>query len=85
LYSDDDSQCILNKAAFSPNNLIELATIQDVPLRLGYLISKGSDLDMSQSLLFLLRCLVDTLQNGFEDIESDTADDLAENELKLYF
>lgn len=84
LYSDGDNQCILNKAVFSPNNLIDLTTIQDVPLRLDYLID-GSDLDMSQPLLFPLRRLIHRLQNGFEDIESDRADDLAENELRRYF
>lgn len=83
-YSDGDDQCLLNKAAFSPNNLIDLTTIQDVPLRLDHLMPDGSDLDMSQPLLFPLERLVQTLQNGFDDIESDRADDLAENALKKY-
>lgn len=83
LYSDGDSQCILEKAAFSPNNLIDLTTIQDIPLRLDYLVPDGSDL--CQPLLFPLRRLVHTLQNDFEDIESDRVDDLAENELKKHF
>lgn len=69
----------------SPKNLIYLTTIQDVPLRLDYLIPDGSDLDMSQPLLFSLQRLVYTLQNGFEDIESDRADDLADNELEKHF
>lgn len=74
----------MNKAAFLPNNLINLTTIQDIPLRLDYLIPDGSDLDMSQPLLFTLSCLVHILQNGFEDIEIDRADDLAKNELEKY-
>jgi hypothetical protein len=37
---------------------------------------------MSQPLLFPLRRLVDTLQNGFEVIESDRAELLAEKEQK---
>ncbi|KAF3389684.1 hypothetical protein DPV78_011667 [Talaromyces pinophilus] len=83
-YSKGDNQCLLNKAAFSPDNLIDLTTIQDVPLRLDHLMPDGSDLDMSQPLLFPLRRLVQTLQNGFDDIESDRVDDLAENALKKY-
>ncbi|GAD97168.1 hypothetical protein TSTA_041500 [Paecilomyces variotii No. 5] len=47
-YSDGDRQCILNKAVFSPGNLIDLTTINDVPLRLEHLMPAGSDLDMSQ-------------------------------------
>ncbi|EED14672.1 hypothetical protein TSTA_041500 [Talaromyces stipitatus ATCC 10500] len=34
-YSDDDKQCILNKAVFLPGNLIDLTTIQDVPFEVG--------------------------------------------------
>lgn len=81
-YSKGDNQCLLNKAAFSPDNLIDLTTIQDVPLRLDHLMPDGIDLDMSQPLVFLLRRLVQILQNGFDDIESDRVDDLAENALK---
>lgn len=84
-YSDGDNQCNLNKAAFSPNNLIDLTTIQDVPLKLDHLITEGSSLDMSQPLLFPLRCLVHTLQNGFEGIEIFRANNLLDNELRSYY
>jgi hypothetical protein len=81
-YSDQDKQCILNKAVFSPGNLIDLTTINDVPLRLEHLMPAGSDLDVSQHLSFPLRRLVDTLQNGFGNIEIQRASDLAKNKLK---
>lgn len=86
-YSDGDRQCILNEAAFSPGKLIDLTTsgIQDIPLRLDYLMPSGSDFDMSQPLLFPLRHLVHTLQNGLEDIEIQRASNLAKEEHKKYF
>lgn len=74
----------MNKAAFSPDNLIDLATIHDVPLRLEHLMPAGSDFDVSQRLSFPLTLLVDTLQNGFEDIEIDRANLIAEKEKKKY-
>lgn len=83
-YSDGNNQCLLNKAEFSPNTLIGLTTIQDVPLRLDHLIPNGNHLGMSQPLLFPLRRLVHTLQNGLEDIEIDRASALAKNERKKY-
>ncbi|KAI7969098.1 hypothetical protein EIK77_006003 [Talaromyces pinophilus] len=83
-YSDGDRQCILNDAAFSPGKLIDLTTIQDIPLRLDYLMPSGSDFDLSQPLLFPLRHLVHTLQNGFEDIEIQRASKLAKEEHKKY-
>ena len=83
-YSDGDKQCILNEAAFSSGKLIDLTTIQDIPLRLDYLMPSGSDFDMSQPLLFPLRHLVHTLQNGFEDIEIQRASKLAKEEHKKY-
>lgn len=83
-YSDGDRQCVLNQAEFSPNSLIDPTTIQDVPLRLDYLIPDGSDLDTGEPLLFPLQHLVRTLQNGFEDIEIDRAQLLAREEMKKY-
>jgi hypothetical protein len=74
----------LNKAAFSPGNLIDLTTINDVPLRLEHLIPAGSDFDMSQHLSFPLTRLVDTLQNGFGDVEIERASHLAEDKKKKY-
>lgn len=81
-YSDGDTQCILNKAAFSPGNLIDLTTINDVPLRLEHLVPAGSNFDISQHLSFPLGCLVDTLQNGIGNIEIQRVSDLAKNKLK---
>jgi hypothetical protein len=81
-YSDGDRQCILNKAVFSPDNLIDLTTINDVPLRLEHLMPDRSDLDVGEHLLFPLRHLVDTLQNSFEDIEIQRASHLAKDKLK---
>jgi len=63
-YSDGVRQCILDKAAFSRDNPIDLTTINDVPLRLEHLML-GSDLDVSQHLSFPVRLLVETLQKGF--------------------
>jgi hypothetical protein len=83
-YSDHDEQCILNKAAFSQDNKINLTTVQDIPLRLEHLMPAGSRLDVTQPLLFPLRRLVDTLQNGFEHVEIQRASDLAQNAQKKY-
>ena len=74
----------MNKAAFSPNNLIDLTTISDVPLRLEHLMPDGRDLDEGQRLFFPLRHLVDTLQHGFEDVEMQRASHLAKVKLKKY-
>jgi hypothetical protein len=81
-YSDHDRQYILNKATFSPGNLINLTTINNVPLRLEHLMPNGSDLDVSQHLSFPLRPLVKSLQNGFEHIEIQRASHLAKDKLK---
>lgn len=81
-YSDGNRQCILDGAKFSPDNLIDLTTVEDVPLPLGHLIPDVTDrdLDPSQRVIIPLRRLVDTLQHGFEDIEWERACDLAWDE-----
>lgn len=73
---------IMNKVAFSPDNNIDLTTIEDVPLRLKHLMPAGSDLDVAQSLSFPWRRLVDKLQNGFKHVEMQRASDSAQNEQK---
>lgn len=85
-YSDHDRRCIMNKATFSPGNLVDLTTIQDYPLRLEHLMPNGSDLDADQHLhvSFPMRRLVDTLQSGLEDVEIERASDLAHEEKKKY-
>ncbi|OKL55671.1 hypothetical protein UA08_09025 [Talaromyces atroroseus] len=83
-YSDGNRQCILNKAVFAPGNLIDLATIKDIPLRLSGLMPGREHLDRDEPLFFPLRELVNTLQNGFEDVEIQRASDLAENKKKKY-
>ena len=80
-YSDGVRQCILNKAAFSRDNLIDLTTINDAPLRLEHLMP-GSDLGASQHLAFPLRLLVETLQKGFRHVEIQRASQLAKDKLK---
>lgn len=80
-YSGGVRQRILNKAAFSRDNLIDLTTINDVPLRLEHLMP-GSDLDASQRLSFPLRLLVETLQKGFRHVEMQRAGQLAKDKLK---
>ena len=80
-YSDGIRQCILNKAAFSQENLIDLTTINDVPLRLEHPMP-GSESDASQHLLFPLRLLVETLQKGFRHAEIQRAGQLARDKLK---
>lgn len=77
-YSDGVRQCILNKAAFSRDNLIDLTTINDVPLRLEHLMP-GSDLDAGQHISFPLRLLVGTLQQGFPEVEIQRATQLAKD------
>lgn len=77
-YSDGDRQYILSEAAFSPSKLIDLTTVQDVPLRMDYLMPDGSVFDMSEPLLFPLRQLVDKLQNGLGNVEIDRAGFLAD-------
>ncbi|KAH8697893.1 hypothetical protein BGW36DRAFT_397510 [Talaromyces proteolyticus] len=37
-YSDGYRQCILDKGMFSPDNMIDLTTIEDIPLRLKHLM-----------------------------------------------
>jgi hypothetical protein len=72
----------LEQGCLFTRNLIDLTTINNVPLRLEHLMPDGSDLDVSQHLSFPLRRLVDTLQNSFESIEIQRASDLAKNKLK---
>ncbi|KAH8692373.1 hypothetical protein BGW36DRAFT_363365 [Talaromyces proteolyticus] len=84
-YNDGDNHCILDKAAFSPGRLIDLTTIEDIPLRLGHLMPDGGHLDEDRRLLFPLKNLVDTLQHGFENTEIDRVNDLATDIKKKYF
>lgn len=81
-YSDGDQQCILNKAAFSPDNLIDIKFINDVPLRMELLLPNGSDSAVSQQLSFPLKDLVNILQRGFGKVEIQRARHLAKNKLK---
>lgn len=85
-YSDHDRRCIMKKATFSPGNLIDITTIQDYPLRLEHLMPNGGDLDADQHphLSFPMRCLVDSLQSGFEDVEVERASELADDKKKKY-
>lgn len=82
-YSDGVRQRILDKAAFSRDNPIDLTKINDVPLRLEHLML-GSDLDVSQHLSFPLRLLVETMQKGFRHVEIQRASQLAKDKLKLF-
>lgn len=85
-YSDHDRRCTMNKATFSPGNLIDLTTIQDYPLTMGHLMPKGSDVDAGEHLRlsFPMRHLVNTLQRGLRKVEIDRASDLADEEKKKY-
>lgn len=82
-YSDDDRQCIY-EAAFSPDKLIDTTNIVDVSLRMEHLMPDGSDSDIDQPLLFPLSDLVHLLQNGFETLERERANNLANIERKKY-
>jgi hypothetical protein len=81
-YSDHDRRCIMNKATFSPGNLIDLTTIQDYPLRMGHLMPNGSDEDAGEHLRlsFPMRHLVGTLQKDLQKVEIDRASDLVDEE-----
>lgn len=83
-YSDGDRQCILDKAAFSPDNPIDLTMVEDVPLRLECLIPDGSSLGHYRPLSFPLKRLVEKLQRGFEEIQIDRAKVLARETKKRY-
>ena len=85
-YSDHDRRCIMNKATFSPDNLIDLTTIQDYSLRMEHLRPNGGDVDVSEHLRlsFPMRHLVNTLQRGLQKVEIDRASDLADEEKKKY-
>jgi hypothetical protein len=82
-YSDDDRQCIFYKNAFSPSRLIDLSTIEDVPLRLEHLMPGDSN-TRQNLLLFPLNILVSTSQKGLEDVETQRASDLTRDRQKRY-
>ena len=77
-YSDGNRQCILDGAKFSPDNLIDPTTVDDVPLPLGHLMPDMTDcdLDTSPRVMIPLRRLVHSLQLGFAAIERSRACDL---------
>lgn len=83
-YSDGDRQCVLDKATFSPESPIDLTMIEDVPLRLDYLVSDGNSLSEPGPFLFPLKRLVEKLQRGFEEIQIERAKLLAREKKRMY-
>lgn len=75
-YSDGLRQCIMDKALFSPDIWIDPATVEDVPLRLEYLMPNESSLNGDEPLLFPLKNLVETLQRGYQPVEDQRVGDL---------
>lgn len=81
-YSNGVRQCTMNKALFSPDIWIDPATVEDIPLRLEYLMPNGSSLDGDEPLLFPLKNLVETLQRRFEPVEDQRVGDLVKEKKK---
>lgn len=83
-YSDGVKQSILEKATFSPDNLIDPTTVEDVPLRLEYLLPDLNPSDEHQRILFPLQRLVRKLQSGFTNIEIHRAGLLAKEQKRSH-
>lgn len=59
--------------------------IEDVPLRLAYLVPDGNSLSQHRPSLFPLKRLVEKLQRGFEEIQIDRAKVLTREKKKKYY